>query len=56
MLSPQDVMVLLAVGFLTFGASRLPLMARAAGDSVREFKKGLAGEEETPPPPKTPEA
>ncbi|MHB2018906.1 MAG: twin-arginine translocase TatA/TatE family subunit [Candidatus Xenobia bacterium] len=53
MLSPQDVSVLLVVGFLVFGANRLPEMVKSVGTGIREFKKGLNGEEEeqTPKPP-----
>ena len=51
MLSPSDVTVLLVIGFLAFGVNRLPDMVKAAGASMREFKKGLNGEDEVPPKP-----
>ena len=38
---PFEIMILLAIFFLLFGAERLPKLARAAGQSKREFQKGL---------------
>jgi len=38
---PFEIMVLLAIFFLLFGAERLPKLARAAGQSKGEFQKGL---------------
>ena len=48
-LGPGELIVILAVVLLLFGAKRLPEMARSLGRSSREFKKGLresADEEE----------
>ena len=36
-----EIMVLVAIFFLLFGAERLPKLARAAGQSKGEFQKGL---------------
>ena len=38
---PFEIMVLLAIFFLLFGAERLPKLARDAGQSKGEFQKGL---------------
>ena len=38
---PFEIMILLAIFFLLFGAERLPKLARAAGQSKGEFQKGL---------------
>ena len=38
---PFEIMILLAIFFLLFGAERLPKLARAAGQSKGEFHKGL---------------
>lgn len=38
---PIEIMILLAIFFLLFGAERLPKLARAAGQSKGEFQKGL---------------
>ncbi len=39
---PFEIMILLAIFFLLFGAERLPKLARAAGQSKGEFHKGLS--------------
>ena len=41
-----QLMVILVVVLLLFGANRLPKMARNLGSSLTEFKKGLRGERE----------
>jgi len=40
-LGPGELLVILAVVLLLFGAKRLPEMARSLGRSSREFKKGM---------------
>lgn len=56
MLSPQDILMVLAVGFVLFGSKKLPEVARSLGQGVQEFKKAVDGApSETPvqaaPPP-----
>ena len=36
-----QLLILLAIVFLLFGATRLPALARAMGQSITEFKKGI---------------
>ena len=38
---PLEVVVILLVVLLLFGAKRLPEMGRALGEGIREFKKSL---------------
>ncbi|MCL2335212.1 MAG: twin-arginine translocase TatA/TatE family subunit [Endomicrobia bacterium] len=37
----QEILVLLIVAFILFGAKRLPDIAKSLGKSVKEFKKGM---------------
>jgi sec-independent protein translocase protein TatA len=42
-----EILVLLALALLLFGAKRLPEIGRSAGSAIREFKKGFeSGEPE----------
>ncbi len=36
-----EILVLLALALVLFGAKRLPEVGRAAGSAIKEFKKGL---------------
>ena len=47
-LGPFVLVVILAILLLIFGASRLPKLARSAGESASEFQKGLKGESKEP--------
>lgn len=44
---PQELIVILAIIMLLFGASKIPELARSLGKAKGEFKKGIdEGEEE----------
>lgn len=43
---PLEVVVILLVVLLLFGAKRLPEIGRALGEGIREFKKSVKGEDE----------
>jgi sec-independent protein translocase protein TatA len=49
MLNGYEVVVILAVVLVLFGAKRLPGLARGLGEGVREFKKGSAEDLENDP-------
>jgi sec-independent protein translocase protein TatA len=57
-LSVWEIMIILSVLLLLFGAKRLPEMGRSLGRGMREFKDAVSGkidddedERELPPPP-----
>lgn len=46
---PLDIIIIVIVALLLFGANRLPETARAIGQSLREFRGALTGKEENTP-------
>ena len=44
----QEIIIILVIGLLLFGSSKLPDIGKALGRSIREFKKAYQGEEEKP--------
>ena len=54
----QEMILILVVLLLLFGAKRLPEMGRSLGRGMREFKDAVTGNEpeqpELAPPPKSP--
>lgn len=47
----SEILIILVILLLLFGAKRIPEIARGIGKGITEFKQGLRGEE----PPKKPE-
>ena len=47
---PMEIMLILGVVLLVFGASRLPQMGLSLGKGLREFKRGIStpSEDENP--------
>jgi sec-independent protein translocase protein TatA len=45
-LGPMEIIAILVVVFLLFGATRLPKLGKSMGQSIRGFKQGL---KEDPP-------
>ena len=43
-----ELIIILAIVLLIFGATRLPEVARSMGSSIREFRKGAQLEESKP--------
>ena len=48
MVGTQELMIILVILLLIFGGTRLPQLAKGLGKSIREFKQGAAGLEESP--------
>jgi len=51
MLNGWEIVAILGVVMIMFGAKKLPELAKGLGQGIREFKK--ASTEETPEPPKS---
>ncbi|MCS7251709.1 MAG: twin-arginine translocase TatA/TatE family subunit [Anaerolineae bacterium] len=45
-LGPTELVIILLIALLLFGPGRLTHLARELGQSIREFRRGLASEEE----------
>ena len=43
---PTELIIILTIVLLLFGAKKIPELARGLGTGVREFKKGTSGAEE----------
>lgn len=49
---PLELVLVLVVLLVVFGAKRLPEIGRSLGSSAREFKSGITGgEDDAAPPP-----
>ena len=57
LLQPWHIIIICAVGFLLFGAKRLPELGKGLGEGLKGFKEGIRGIGDPPPaPPATPPA
>jgi len=45
-----ELFVVFVVGLLVLGPKRLPELGKSLGKGLRDFKKALGGEEDTPQP------
>lgn len=43
---PTELLIIFGVLVLMFGATKLPKLGGAVGESIRNFKKGIKGEEQ----------
>ncbi len=43
---PMELLILLSIILLLFGAKRIPELAKGLGTGIREFKKGTSGQNE----------
>ena len=49
---PLELVIILGILLLVFGASKLPEIGSAVGRSMKNFKKGITSEEESNTNPK----
>lgn len=47
-LKMSEILLIMAVLLLLFGASRLPQLGSSLGSAIRNFKRGFGGEDNTP--------
>ncbi|MCS7058222.1 MAG: twin-arginine translocase TatA/TatE family subunit [Meiothermus sp.] len=47
-LGPTELLIILLIVVLLFGARKLPELARGLGQSAREFRKAISEEEKKP--------
>jgi sec-independent protein translocase protein TatA len=55
MLSPLKILLIALILLLLFGASRLGNIGKGLGEGIRNFKKGLSGDDEDDVEAKPPE-
>ncbi|MCS7203087.1 MAG: twin-arginine translocase TatA/TatE family subunit [Thermodesulfovibrio sp.] len=51
-LSMQELMIILIIVVILFGATRLPQIGRGIGEAIRNFKKATTEKDETDVPAK----
>lgn len=44
-ISPTQIIIILVIVLLLFGAKRIPEIARSLGSGAREFREGISGNE-----------
>jgi sec-independent protein translocase protein TatA len=47
-----ELLLILAIVVILFGANKLPALGQGLGEGIRSFKKAFAGEDEKPAAPK----
>lgn len=52
-LGPPELIIILVILLLLFGASRLPEIGASLGKGIREFRKTITGADEEAPPAQT---
>ena len=52
----KELLIVLVIVLLVFGTKRLKNVGSDLGDAVRGFKKGMSGDETTPPDAAKPDA
>lgn len=49
-LKMSEILLIMAVLLLLFGATRLPQLGSSLGSAIRNFKKGFSGDDDAAPP------
>ena len=51
-LGVPELLIILLIVIIIFGASKLPQLGKGFGQGLRNFKDAIKGDEPPPPPPK----
>ena len=51
---PSELLVIFLIILVLFGASKIPALGKGLGSGIRNFKKGLSGEDESSEAPEEP--
>lgn len=49
-IGPFELIIVLVLAMMIFGAGKLPEVGEAIGKGIAEFRRGVTGKAETPPP------
>jgi sec-independent protein translocase protein TatA len=50
-LKPSELLILLVIALLLFGGTKVAALGSGLGQAIRNFKKGMSGEDEAPAKP-----
>jgi sec-independent protein translocase protein TatA len=50
-----ELLIVLVIVIIIFGVGRIGKVGKEMGTGIREFRKGLSGEDEKPAPPAAPD-
>ena len=53
-LGVPELLIILLIVIIIFGANKLPQLGKGIGQGLRNFKDSVKGEEPPPPPPQGP--
>lgn len=54
-LGPTELIIILVIVLLIFGVGRIATVGKELGTGIREFRKGITGEDEKNNPPPAPD-
>ena len=52
-LGVPELLIILLIVIIIFGANKLPQLGKGIGQGLKNFKESIKGEEPPPPPPPT---
>ena len=55
-IGPTELIIILVIVLVIFGVGRIPEVGNALGKGIRQFRRGISGEEEEEEPSEAPKA